>query len=134
MSGGATPLVSIPLRDGTELRIASDGVQNGSRVIELAKIQDARRVSPNPEIIALRVAGMGLLEYEPERDGDGTIALEALYQLRPDLRPVGFGAPPGTAAYPGYPQYPPAPGYPLPRPRQAMPRHGPWPSDAHVVS
>lgn len=115
MSGGATPLASIPLRDGTELQIAPDGVRNGSKVIELAKIQDARRVSPSPEIIALRVAGMGLLEYEPERDGDGTIALEALYQLRPDLRPVGFGGQSEEPAYPGYPLIP------------GMPPNGPLP-------
>jgi hypothetical protein len=71
---------------------------------------------------------MGLVEFEPERDGDGTTALEALYQLRPDLRPVGFGGQPVTPAYsgyppipgmapfgplpPGYPQYPQSPSFP----------------------
>lgn len=109
MSGGAAPLASISLRDGTWLQIAVDGVRNKDRVIELAKIQDARQVSPNPETIAFRVAGMGLLEFEPEHVGDGAIALEALFQLRPDLRPVGFGLPadsfPATE-YAGYPVLP----------------------------
>jgi hypothetical protein len=108
--GGATPLVSIPLRDGTQLQITADGVHHGSRLIELAKIQDARQVSPSPEAIALRVAGMGLLEFEPERTGDGSVALEALFQLRPDLRPVGFGALAAPAGYPGTPAFYPAAG------------------------
>jgi hypothetical protein len=107
--GGATPLASISLRDGTQLQVAADGVHHGSRLIELAKIQDARQVSPSPEAIALRVAGMGLLEFEPERTGDGAVALEALFQLRPDLRPVGFGAPAAApAGYPGTPAFYPA--------------------------
>jgi hypothetical protein len=112
--GGATPLASISLRDGTQLQVAADGVHHGSRLIELAKIQDARQVSPSPEAIALRVAGMGLLEFEPEKTGDGAVALEALFQLRPDLRPIGFGAPAtapagysGTLAF-----YPVAAGHP----------------------
>jgi hypothetical protein len=107
--GGVTPLASISLRDGTQLQVAADGVHHGSRLIELAKIQDARQVSPSPEAIALRVAGMGLLEFEPEKTGDGAVALEALFQLRPDLRPVGFGAPAALpAGYPGTPPFYPA--------------------------
>src|SRR5579883_259349 len=97
VDGGVAPLASILLRDGTTLQIAPDGVRAGDKVIELAKIQDARRVSPNPETIAFRVAGMGLLEYQPEREGDGATALEALYRLRPELRPAGFGVPAGAA-------------------------------------
>jgi hypothetical protein len=82
----------------------------------LARIQDARQVSPNPLTIALRVAGMGLLEFEPKDAGEGRAALEALYRLRPELRPVGFAAPGVTftpaegtpyAGYPGYPAIPP---------------------------
>jgi Membrane domain of glycerophosphoryl diester phosphodiesterase len=107
--GGATPLASILLRDGTQLQVSADGVHHGSRLIELAKIQDARQVSPSPEAIALRVAGMGLLEFEPEKTGDGAVALEALFQLRPDLRPVAFGAPAAApAGYPGNPPFYPA--------------------------
>ncbi|PWT71969.1 MAG: hypothetical protein C5B60_10110 [Chloroflexi bacterium] len=108
--GGATPLVSIALRDGTQLQVTADGVHHGSRLIELAKIQDARQVSPSPEAIALRVAGMGLLEFEPEKTGDGAVVLEALFQLRPDLRPVGFGAPEAVppAGYPDIPPFYPA--------------------------
>jgi hypothetical protein len=110
VDGGVAPLASILLRDGTTLQIAPDGVRAGDKVIELAKIQDARRVSPNPETIAFRVAGMGLLEYQPEREGDGATALEALYRLRPELRPAGFGVPAGAYPYP-YPTYPGYPGY-----------------------
>ncbi len=108
MSGGVAPLASIALRDGSRLQVAADGVHHGDRVIPLAKIQDARVVSPNPEAIALRVAGMGLLEFEPEHAGDGAAALEKLFQLRPDLRPAGFGSPAETVplvSYPGAPLY-----------------------------
>ena len=107
VSGGAAPLASIPLRDGTQLQVAADGVRHGSRLIEVARIQDARQVSPSPEAIALRVGGMGLLEFEPEHTGDGAVVLEALFQLRPDLRPVGFGAPADVppAGYPGIPPF-----------------------------
>jgi hypothetical protein len=113
VSGGAAPLANIELRDGSWLHIASDGVRHGDRVIELARIQDARQVSPNPLTIALRVAGMGLLEFEPKDAGEGLAGLEALYRLQPGLRPVGFGAPGvafapvGGAPYSGYPVAPP---------------------------
>ncbi|MGO8946097.1 MAG: glycerophosphoryl diester phosphodiesterase membrane domain-containing protein [Ktedonobacterales bacterium] len=107
MSGGVAPLASISLRDGTQLQVAADGVHHDNQVIPLSKIQDARQVSPSPEAIALRVSGMGLLEFEPEHSGDGAAALEALFQLRPDLRPAGFGAPVGEppAGYPGIQSY-----------------------------
>ncbi len=102
MSGGVAPLASITLRDGTQLQVATDGVHHGSQIISLAKIQDARRVSPNPEVIALRVAGTGLVEFEPEQSGEGSVLLEALFQLRPDLRPAGFGS--QEASPSGYPE------------------------------
>lgn len=123
---GATPAdrpeLVIPLRDGTELRIGPAGVRNGERLFEIARLQDARQVAPDPETIALRVAGAGLVEFQPARAGDGGLALEAIFRLRPELRPAGFGspsAPPlyGPPAYgpPGTPPYPPGmyppPGY-----------------------
>ena len=127
MSGGVAPLVNIELRDGSWLQIAAESVRHGNRIIELAKIQDARQVSPNPMTIALRVAGMGLLEFEPKNAGEGLAALEALYHLRPELRPAGFGAsgaavftPMGAAPYPGYPVAPPYDGSVTPPP------HAPW--------
>src|SRR5262245_33165750 len=86
---GVLPLI-IPLRDGTELRVNTDGVSTSGRRYELERIQDARQVAPEPETIALRIAGVGLLEFQPQRPGDGRIALEGLYRLRPDLRPAGF--------------------------------------------
>jgi hypothetical protein len=127
VSGGAAPLANIELRDGSWLRIAADGVHHGDRVAPLAKIQDARQVSPNPLTIALRVAGMGLLEFEPKDAGEGLAALEALYRLRPELRPVGFGAtdagfaPVGGLPYTGYPVAAPYGG-----PGIAPPTPSPW--------
>ncbi len=135
MSGGAAPLVTIPLRNGEELRIAPDGVRAGERVFDLRSIQDARQVVPDPETIAFRIGGVGLVEFQPARSGDGAIALEAVYRLRPDLRPAGFEspatfpatgpavppsspapvAPPpgwGAPAYPAGQPYPPYPAYP----------------------
>src|SRR5262249_13371806 len=90
MSGPGVLPVTIPLRDGTVLRVARDGVSLYGRRHELERIQDARQVAPEPETIALRISGVGLLEFQPERTGDGLIALEGLYRLRPDLRPAGF--------------------------------------------
>lgn len=129
MSGGGESLVSIPLRDGTQLSVTSIGVQIGDRLFELARIQDARQVAPDPETVALRVAGAGLVEFQPARPGDGTVALEALFRLRPDLLPAGFTLPSDAPVYPPppsiYPPYPPPAGYPLPSaPGASLPRGG----------
>ncbi|HST88666.1 MAG TPA: hypothetical protein VLJ14_09825, partial [Ktedonobacterales bacterium] len=105
MSGGAAPLIAIALRDGTVLRVEAVGVRLGDRLYELARIQDARQVAPDPETFALRVAGSGLVEFQPAHVGDGAVALEELFRLRPDLRPAGFEPPRPPA--PG--MYPPAP-------------------------
>src|SRR5262249_24351849 len=130
MSGPGVLPVSIPLQDGTELRVDIDGISIYGRRYELERIQDARQVAPEPETIALRIARVGLLEFQPKRPGDGRIALEGLYRLRPDLRPAGFapfamapgdvppagpGYPSATYTAPGYPPpgYPPL-GYPPP--------------------
>src|SRR5579884_2410108 len=100
-AGGA--LVVIALAEGGELRAGA--VTVGERRYELARVQDALQVSPEPETIALRVAGAGLVEFRPARQGDGRVALEAIYRLRPDLRPGGFE--PATSWLPGAPPPPP---------------------------
>src|SRR5579859_3065725 len=63
MSGGAAPLIAIALRDGAVLRVEAAGVRLGDQLYELARIQDARQVAPDPETFALRVAGSGLVEF-----------------------------------------------------------------------
>ncbi len=93
MDGEATPGVRVAARDGGELSVSAQGVRIGERFFPLDRIQDARQVSPNPETIALRVAGFPLVEFRPAQPGDGRLALEAIYRLRPDLRPVGFEGP-----------------------------------------
>lgn len=90
---GATPLLTIPLRDGSAAELTPAGIRVGERQFELARVQDARRVVPNPETIALRVKGAGLVEFLPAREGDGDVFLGALFSLRPDLQPAGFEAP-----------------------------------------
>lgn len=125
MSGGGAALVAIPLRDGTELRITPESVRAGERLYEIARIQDARQVSPDPVTIALRVAGAGMVEFQPARPEDGVVALEVIFRLRPEIRPAGFEAaptlPPGVppaaphgAPYPPGPAYPPFTPYPQP--------------------
>src|SRR5260221_1217259 len=127
MSGWGAPEVSIPLREGAELRVGPEGVRVGDQVFSLHALHDARLVSPAPETIALRLPDERLVEDQPARPGAAAIALEAIYRLRPDLRPAGFAplhslpptfpppqptpfAPPGsyptpTAPPPGYAPY-----------------------------
>lgn len=100
-------LLSLRLRRGTELRVTAEGVWIGERLVALAAIQDARQVSPDPETVALRVAGAGLVDFQPERAGDAGLALEAIYRLRPDLRPPGFES---RELPSGFPVSPPPPG------------------------
>src|SRR5262245_36169066 len=90
MSGWGAPQVAVPLNDGTQLLIGPNGVQAGEQLYPLATIHDARLVSPRPETIALRLANEGLVELQPDQQGDAARALEAIYRLRPDLRPAGF--------------------------------------------
>lgn len=104
MDGGATPGVRVAARDGGDLSVSAEGVRIGERLFSLGRIQDARQVSPAPETIALRVAGTPLVEFRPARPGDGRLALEAIYRLRPDLRPVGFETPETLPA--GFPPLP----------------------------
>jgi hypothetical protein len=124
MSGSSGPAVTIGLRDGGELRITAEGVRIGERFFEIGRLQDARQVAPAPVTIALRVAGeRQLVEFQPLQPQDGLVALEALYRLRPDLRPAGFEAPstpPGAWPPPPPPSYAPPP-YPPYGPYAAPP-------------
>lgn len=120
MSGGGAALVVIPLRDGSELRVTPDGVRVGEHLYELGRIQDARQVAPNPVTIALRVAGSGMVEFQPVQPEQGALALEAIYRLRTELRPPGFE--PVSATPPGFPPVP-RPGAPYP---PAAPGYAPY--------
>lgn len=113
MSEGNAQLVTISLRNGGEVRVAPNGMSIGDSFYELGRIQDARQVAPDPETVALRVAGKGLVEFQPARTGDGALALEALFRLRPELRPAGF-APILPADLPSLPA-PRIPQIPIPR-------------------
>jgi hypothetical protein len=132
--------VVVPLRDGGELRVDAEGVQVSETRYSLEQIQDARQVSPDPETIGLRVQGTGLVSLVPARVGDAAVVLDAIYRLRPDLRPVGW-APlqgPGTPAEPPLGQTTPSgsPGQPgsppqvsfAPPPYGVLPGYAPPPS------
>lgn len=87
------PLITIPLRDGRVASIAPDALRLGDESFALDRLQDARQIVPEPPTIALRVAGRGLVEFTPVDAHDGQLLLEAIYRLRPELRPRGFDAP-----------------------------------------
>jgi hypothetical protein len=105
-SAQAVPLVRITLRNGETVTVGHDGIHLGERLFALDDIQDARQVSPDPETIALRVAGRGMIEFQPAHAGEGQLSLEALFRLRPDLRPAGFEPPPAIPDW--WPTTPPA--------------------------
>jgi hypothetical protein len=118
------PLVTIPLRNGSSASIGRDGVHWGERTFALPDIQDARQVAPDPVTIALRVANeRHVVEIQPEQAGDGALLLEALFRLRPELRPAGFEAPTSLPA--GFPPLPP----PVTQPVASTPWgvHPSWP-------
>jgi hypothetical protein len=111
------PFVTILLRNGTSASVGQDGVHIGERSFALADIQDARQVAPDPVTIALRVANeRHVAELQPAQPGDGSLLLEALFRLRPELRPAGFEAP--TALPAGFP--------PLPQPANQSAASAPW--------
>ena len=132
MSQQFVPPTAGRLVDGRELRVTEAGVSIGERMHPLARIQEARLLFLRPETIGLRLADIGQVEYSFARQGDGEAALEALYQLRPDLRrddapapapeaPADYFkpveepqplAPPAVAPAPGVPYGAPRPGYP----------------------
>lgn len=143
MAEPSGPEMAIALRDGGALRITPAGIYLGERYFEFPRLQDARQVAPNPVTIALRVAGeRQLVEFQPLQPQDGAVALEAIYRLRPDLRPAGFEMPTavpgawpppppppplyGVPPYPAYGQYAPLP-YPPPQPGgYPPPGYGPY--------
>lgn len=91
------PFITIPLRDGTQASVGYDGVRVGERTFAMADIQDARQVAPDPLTIALRVANERHgVELQPAKPGDGALFLEALFRLRPELRPAGIDPPETT--------------------------------------
>lgn len=111
------PFVTIPLRDGTSATVGFAGVRVGDRTFALADIQDARQVAPDPVTVALRVANeRHVVELQPAQSGDGALFLEALFRLRPELRPAGFEAP--TTIPAGFP--------PLPSPANQLSASAPW--------
>ncbi len=112
MSDARTPLARIRLIDGRELMIGPDAARVGERTHLIARIEEARLLFLRPETIGLRMADVGLVEYTVERPGDGQVALEAIYQLRPDLRRPDL-EPPAPFAPPGYQVLPPPPPEPF---------------------
>lgn len=103
MSQGS--FVTITLRDGTQASVGYDGVRVGERVFALADIQDARQVAPDPETLAMRVANeRHVVELQPAHSGDGALLLEAIFRLKPELRPAGFESPTSLPA--GFPPLP----------------------------
>ncbi len=142
------------LLDGRELRVAADGVRVGERSHPLARIQEARLLFLRPETIMLRLADVGQVEYSFARQGDGIAALEALYQLRPELRrsdapapaleaPAAYLAPvaapqplappatPAATTTPATPQWQ-RPSGPMPFPPQIIAAYGADPHHAHA--
>lgn len=125
------PYVAIPLRDGAQASVSADAVRVGERVFALDDIQDARQVAPDPETVALRVANeRHVVELQPAHPGDGSLLLEALFRLRPSLRPAGFDAP---AALPA--GFPPLPMAPEQSPAgQTWPANSTWPPHPAISS
>ncbi len=160
MSDARAPLARAPLIDGRELVIEPDAARVGERTHSIARIEEARLLFLRPETIGLRMADVGLVEYTVARPGDGQAALEAIYQLRPDLRrpdlppplpvappgyevlsptpppftPVAPASPPpaGASAAPPPGMYPPAPGA-FPYPLYPPPPPGPAPFPPEVI-
>ncbi|HEY1387788.1 MAG TPA: hypothetical protein VGF38_04520 [Ktedonobacterales bacterium] len=111
------PFVTFPLRNGASATVDYNGVHVGERTFALADIQDARQVAPDPVTIALRVANeRHVVELQPAQASDGALMLEALFRLRPELRPAGFETPAVLPA--GFP--------PLPKPAQQPTTSAPW--------
>lgn len=79
------------LRDGRMMNVDERGLHVGETVYSLDQIQDARIVSPEPATIGLRVASVGLVTLMPVRSEDAHAALDRLFQMRPALRPAGYG-------------------------------------------
>ncbi|HEU0028651.1 MAG TPA: hypothetical protein VFQ25_16205 [Ktedonobacterales bacterium] len=112
MTEARAPLARVRLIDGRELLIEPDAVRVGERTHLISWIEEARMLFLRPETIGLRMKDVGLVEYSVARPGDGQLALEAIYQLRPDLRRPDL-PPPAPEAPPGYEITAPAPPEPF---------------------
>ena len=88
MTDGADSIVVIPLRDGRQLSVSSDGMRIGDRLYALDLMQEARILRRTPELAGVTMRDVGLVEFDPARSGDGSVILDALYRLRPALRPL----------------------------------------------
>jgi hypothetical protein len=108
VSDARAPLARVRLIDGRELVIEPDAAQVGERTHLISRIEEARLLFLRPETIGLRMKDVGLVEYSVAQPGDGQAALEAIYQLRPDLRRPDL-PPPAPVAPPGYQVLPPPP-------------------------
>ncbi len=108
MNDAHAPLARVRLIDGRELVIEPDAARVGERTHPISRIQEARLLFLRPETIGLQMADIGLVEYSVARPGDGIVALEAIYQLRPELRRPDL-PPPAPVAPPGYTVLPPPP-------------------------
>src|SRR5579884_671856 len=86
-------LMTLTLRDGRMVGVTSGALQIGDEEFALGWLRDARQIVPDPPTVALRVAGRGLVEFTPVSAEQARLALEAIYRMRPDLRPLGFEAP-----------------------------------------
>lgn len=125
---GANPIISIALREGGNLALYPDRIVAPDATLALgdvaaAYIAVAPGLPPLPDgrplpALALRLRDDTYRTLVPADPPDAARFLEALYALRPDLRPSPTGAA-GAPGYPGYqapppagPYYaPPAPGY-----------------------
>lgn len=86
------PQVIIPLIDGRFLAIAPDGLRDGQRFFALSTLISAERLTTVPETLAFEIQKLGQVVFQPARHGDAAVALDALYRLRPKLRPAGATA------------------------------------------
>lgn len=118
---GPSPIVSVGLREGGDLALYPDRIVSPAGTlapsdVTAAYVAVAPDLPPLPDgrpvpAIALRLADGGYRTLVPADPPDAGRFLEALYALRPDLRP-GYQAPPQTAG----PYAPPPPGYGAPPP------------------
>lgn len=88
MGAPQPPQVVIPLIDGRSLVITPDGLREGDRSFAFTTILHAEILATVPETLALEVKQIGQIVFQLARPGDGAVALDALYRLRPELRPA----------------------------------------------
>ena len=92
MGESQPPQVVIPLIDGRFLAIGPDGIRDGQRFFALTTLLRAERLATVPETLAFEAQTLGQIVFQPARPGDAAVALDALYRLRPELRPAATTA------------------------------------------